>query len=1343
MTSVTASEDEDYDLGEIVGQSIGLPTALGAVGSDFWWLRSGVSGSANFEAAWRFATGQGVSVGLVDDGVNHTHRDIIANYDTGLDYDPQDNGGSVDARPDTSAEMHGTNVAGVIVGAVGNDIAGIGAATGASIAASYLRFGTTINLADLALDIRSQAGFDVSNNSWGFRQAFADNFQNANFGGVKNEMAAAAALGRDGLGTIFVFAAGNSKLMRGGENVGDDANFHSFTNSRYSIAVGATDADGKATIFSNTGANLLLSAPGVGILTSDGADEGSSRSTYVSGTSFAAPLVSSAIALMLEVNPDLGYRDVQEILAITAKPSNAAGAFANAAAYVNGGGFVFDREVGFGLLDAAAAVNLARNWDKQSTAQNENSLTLSFAPKSQADGRASTFSASLAPSGKGEFVLETVELTMMLYDANLKGLQIELISPSGTRSLIADNLMAAGNRTSLNFTFSSAVTHGEDPFGEWRLELTHADGSKDFSVYKADLKFYGSSGGPDDSYFFTSAFGELVSADPERQFIKDTDGTGEDTLNFAAADNKLFLDLSAGSASVLGATKFFLQGTFEHAIGTVHDDVVMGSSGANRIVGDFGDDVLSGGGGADTLLGGAGEDRLNGGEGSDWISGGDGVDLAVFEKAYSHYEITLSSDCIQVRDLDTGESDFVTEVELFDFAGSALVAAGDAVSSGPQITAIAEFGRDEDSNADTVAVAQDAIQGTPVACVEAADPNLKAGDNLSFCLINKDGSPYVGPFEILKTGPSSAVVIVADLAGTTAGPSQPFLVKVIDGLGNSALGELQVELVQPNHAPTDLTIADATTINESVRGAIASHPVVVTDVDGETFDPSDFVVSDARFEVAELAGSLVLKLKDGVQLDFETDGPSISVDVTVTDAGGATLTRTVELVVNNLNELDLGGLGLQTASMERASTRTPLNLTVPVDPDGDTLSFTVSGLPTKGQVFLAGVALSLNQVLTAAEFQALTYSSPSDTAGQFFLQFAVSDGVNVEPQTITLDVTAGVNSNLVGTDIRDQLDGAFGDDVLSGLGGNDVLIGGIGNDTLIGGAGADYHSGGTGTDTASYVNATAGVAANLTNAALNTGDAAGDAYNSIERLTGSSFGDTLTGTSASNLIAAGDGNDTVQGLSGNDTLSGQEGNDTLVGGLGADYLSGGTGSDTASYANASTAVKVSLANPAINTGEAAGDTFNSVENLTGSNASDVLNGNAGANVIIGLNGADILNGEGGADILTGGTGKDFFVFSTALVASNIDTITDFSAKDDTIRLDDAVFSAISVTGPLMSGFFRANETGVAQDRNDYIVYETDSGKLFYDADGSGAGAAIQFAMLTDHPTITAADFVVI
>jgi len=107
---------------------------------------------------------------------------------------------------------------------------------------------------------------------------------------------------------------------------------------------------------------------------------------------------------------------------------------------------------------------------------------------------------------------------------------------------------------------------------------------------------------------------------------------------------------------------------------------------------------------------------------------------------------------------------------------------------------------------------------------------------------------------------------------------------------------------------------------------------------------------------------------------------------------------------------------------------------------------------------------------------------------------------------------------------------------LSGLAGNDTLDGGNGDDILIGGAGGDIMTGGAGIDTASYATATAGVTANMTTPAQNTGDAASDTYNTIENLLGSAFADTLRGDANANSIEGGTGNDTLTGNAGNDTF---------------------------------------------------------------------------------------------------------------------------------------------------------------------------------------------------------------
>ena len=148
-----------------------------------------------------------------------------------------------------------------------------------------------------------------------------------------------------------------------------------------------------------------------------------------------------------------------------------------AALNVNGGGLVFDREMGFGMLDAEAAVKLARFWTLQSTAANEQHLGGSFVLPAEFGATSQSITVTIDNPGNGGFSVGFVELTLEVSDLDLKDLSIELVSPEGTKALIAPNLHAAGGRTYLDFTFSSVVTLGENPFGTWTLNLTHATAS--------------------------------------------------------------------------------------------------------------------------------------------------------------------------------------------------------------------------------------------------------------------------------------------------------------------------------------------------------------------------------------------------------------------------------------------------------------------------------------------------------------------------------------------------------------------------------------------------------------------------------------------------------------------------------------------------------------------------------------------------------------------------------------------------------------------------------------------------------------------------------------------------
>ena len=242
---------------------------------------------------------------------------------------------------------------------------------------------------------------------------------------------------------------------------------------------------------------------------------------------------------------------------------------------------------------------------------------------------------------------------------------------------------------------------------------------------------------------------------------------------------------------------------------------------------------------------------------------------------------------------------------------------------------------------------------------------------------------------------------------------------------------------------------------------------------------------------------------------------------------------------------------------------------------------------------------------------------------------------------------------------------------------------------------------------------------------------------------GSAAADSITGGLSADTLNGNSGNDSLFGLAGGDDLYGDAGNDTLVGGVGADFLAGGTGTDTASYATATQGVVASLANPSINAGDAAGDTYESVERLVGSSYNDSLNGSHTANdVISGGVGADILKGYRGNDTLYGNNGADKFVFNSALnAATNVDTIKDFGGAD-TIQLDNAYFTALTATGVLAPERFK-NLNIAAVDADDRILYDQAAGDLYYDSNGSGSGGRTLFAHIDNGYVMTAADFEVI
>jgi proprotein convertase subtilisin/kexin type 2 len=467
------------------------------------------------EPAWASYKGDGVRIAIVDDGLEIGHEDLAANIaPTGLSYNYITGSSDPTNDPSDQASGHGTSVAGIAASRDNNGLGGRGVAPRANLVGyNLLQSTTTSHEADAMT--RGSPNVDVSSNSWGAPDDTGVLYPSSS--AWRTAIDSGIANGRNGLGTNYIWAAGNGAPV-------DDSNYDGQANYKGVIAVTSVNDQGKESSYAEPGANIWISAPGGeycdthAITTTDrtgtAGDNSYNNAIYgltpydyanrsytkcMNATSAATPQIAGVVALMLEANPNLTWRDVRLILAQSARqndPTDAGWTTGSAPPHYH-----FNHKYGFGVADAGSAVLLASTWTSLVGAQLSYTTTLVSPNKAIPDNNSTGVSSSINVTGSGISSIEFVEITFSAanhpYAADLA---ITLTSPAGTVSQLAEThtcfndsgqSLATCPVPYSGWVFGSARHLGEAADGIWTLTVKDGAPSDTGTFQSWKLKFYG------------------------------------------------------------------------------------------------------------------------------------------------------------------------------------------------------------------------------------------------------------------------------------------------------------------------------------------------------------------------------------------------------------------------------------------------------------------------------------------------------------------------------------------------------------------------------------------------------------------------------------------------------------------------------------------------------------------------------------------------------------------------------------------------------------------------------------------------------------------------------------
>ncbi|WP_112664218.1 beta strand repeat-containing protein [Microvirga flavescens] len=775
-------------------------------------------------------------------------------------------------------------------------------------------------------------------------------------------------------------------------------------------------------------------------------------------------------------------------------------------------------------------------------------------------------------------------------------------------------------------------------------------------------------------------------------------------------------------------------------IGNDLANVITGNGGNNHIEAGGGDDVIIGADGADTLIGADGNDILDGGVGADTLVGGEGRD-----SYYVDHEGDLVVEDPSLSGVDTVHASISYRLTVGVENLTLVASAGDLNGTGNDLNNILN-GNEGNNSLDGGLGDDTLIGGGGVDTLRGG-----AGDDTYWydgtSLIIEDAGGGSDTFVVSAGFDLRTVANIENLSLSGAAN--------IDAIGNDAANKIYGNNGN-NHIDGGLGAdlmagggGDDTYIVESIGD------IVVEYFNGgrDTVRSSISFTLGANVENLVLTGSANLS---GVGNELGNALTGNSGNNTLDGGDG--------------NDTFEGGAGTDTLQGGNGDD-------VYIVSDTNDIIIEVDNLGRGG----------LDEVRSSVSF----------ALGAYVENLVLTGSEKIDGTGNELD------NKLIGNSADNVLDGGAGNDTLQGGAGNDTLRGGSGEDTLEGGAGDDVYFfdyakqivelAGQGIDTvittSNYV-----LAANIENLTAATASLSltGNELNNLivadlgsNHLDGGAGADTLQGGADTDFyvvdnvgdviieLAGGGENDNVTtsvsytlsanvealhaaagfaplvltGNAFNNVITGNDGDNTLDGGAGADWLQGGLGNDTYIIDSAADWVLDTGGVDTVITSASVrlDDGVEILKAVTGTTKIN-LTGNDQNNVIEGNDGANRIDGGAGTDQLRGGKGKDVFIFGAKPVAANRDKILDFSVKDDSIYLDNAVFKKLgkgteAKTGKLLKDFFVIGSK--AQDKNDYLIYNDKKGVLYYDADGSGKGKAVEIATLSKKLVMTEKDFFII